>query len=152
MYFAVNYSSVCYLFHKLSDIRLLMIKLRDTTSPKSYSSWKVNVNPILINISWLTFQGLFALVIGVIVYFRAVLKKIPIFFPEFWFGKRNVLFRDFTWYYMHLFGRFCQFQNYHTNMKRLDITLSSLFVSEARSLGSWSFSVLVFQHYSVSKN
>ena len=124
MYFAVNYSSVCYLFHKLSDIRLLMIKLRDTTSPKSYSSWKVNVNPILINISWLTFQGLFALVMGVIVYFRAMWKKIQIFFPEFWFGKRNVPFRDFTWYYMHLFGRFCQFQNYHTNMKRLDITLT----------------------------
>ena len=61
---------------------------------------------------------------GVIVYFRAMLKKIQIFFPEFWFGKRNVPFSDFTWYYMHLFVRFSQFQNYHTNMKRLDMTLT----------------------------
>ena len=101
---------------------------------------------------------------------------------------------------MHLFVRFSQFQNYHTNMKRLDITLTKfiklhdctpvnvrfavytqnflslngiswyktnyytedpfrthplllqLLVSEARFSGLWSFSVLEFQHYSVSKN
>ena len=101
---------------------------------------------------------------------------------------------------MHLFVRFSQFKNYHTNMKRLDITLTKfikqhdcipvnsrfaaytqnflslngmswyktnyytedpfrthplllqLLVSEARFSGSWSFSVLEFQHYSVSKN
>ena len=102
---------------------------------------------------------------------------------------------------MHPLVRFSQFQNYHTNMKRLDITLTKfiklhdcipvnvrfavytqnflslngmswyktngyytedpfrthplllqLLVSEARSSGSWSFSVLEFQHYSVSKN
>ena len=100
---------------------------------------------------------------------------------------------------MHLFVRFSQFKNYHTNMKRLDITLTKfikqhdcipvnsrfaaytqnflslngmswyktnyytedpfrthplllqLLVSEARFSGSWSFSVLEFQH-SVSKN
>ena len=47
----ILWKSVCYLFHKLSDIRLLMIKLRDTTSPNiiHYSSWKVNFNPIWIN-------------------------------------------------------------------------------------------------------
>ena len=101
---------------------------------------------------------------------------------------------------MHLFVRFSQFKDYHTNMKRLDITLTKfikqhdcipvnsrfaaytqnflslngmswyktnyytedsfsthplllqLLVSEARFSGSWSFSVLEFQHYSVSKN
>ena len=100
---------------------------------------------------------------------------------------------------MHLFVRFSQFKNYHTNMKSLDITLTKfikqhdcipvnsrfaaytqnflslngmswyktnyytedpfrthplllqLLVSEARFSGSWSFSVLEFQH-SVSKN
>ena len=31
-----------------------------------------------------------------VVYFRAMLKKIRIFFLEFWFGNRNVLFTDFT--------------------------------------------------------
>ena len=74
--------------------------------------------------SRLTLQGLFALVMGVTVCFRAMLKKIQIFFPEFWFGKRYMPFSDFTWYYMHLFVRFSQFQNCHTNMKRLDITLT----------------------------
>ena len=33
-------------------------------------------------------------------------------------------FTDFKKYYMHLFVHVSQFQNYHTNMKRLDITLT----------------------------
>ena len=155
-------------------------------------------NERFILISWLIFQGLFIYLLFIS---GQCSRKFWFFFPEFWFGNHNVSFTDFTWYYMHLLVRFSQFQNYHTNMKRLDITLtkfiklhdcipvnvrfavytpnflsvngmswyktnfytedpfvfilcsfSSLLASEARFSGSWSFSVLEFQHYSVSKN